>query len=101
MEWMDWKATLIYFLKYQPGRNGVPLNYVIREKIYAIVRTNKNFIDDYVDRKPLTGRVFNDNFNKCVDIKSYELEDNWKTYSGLTVTKGRIRIRPRTKVNIR
>ena len=49
----------------------------------------------------ITADIFNDNFNKCVDIKSYELEDNWKTYSGLTVTKGRIRIRPRTKVNIR
>ena len=64
MEFMEWKLTLINLLKYQPGRNGVPLNYVIRENIYAIVRTNTNFIDDYVDRKPLTGRVFNDNASK-------------------------------------
>ena len=45
--------------------------------------------------------VFNENFNTCFNIKLSELEDNWKTYSGLTVTKGRNRIRPRTKVNIR
>ena len=44
---------------------------------------------------------FNENFNTCVDIKFSELEDNWKTYSGLTVTEGRIRLILRTKVNIR
>ena len=31
--------------------------------------------------------VFNDNFNTCVNIKFSKLEDNWKTYSGLTVAK--------------
>ena len=45
--------------------------------------------------------VFNDNFNTCVDIKFSELEDNWKTYSVLTVSKGRIRLIPRTKFNSR
>ena len=59
MEWMDWKATLINFLSSQPGRNGLPLNYVIRDNVVAIVRTNKHFIDEYVDRTPLTGKLFN------------------------------------------
>ena len=45
--------------------------------------------------------VFNNNFNTCVDIKFSKLEDNWKTYSGLTVAEGCISLRPRTKVNIR
>ena len=54
MEWMDWKSTLINFLKSQPGRNGVPLNYVIRYNVAAIIQTNTNFIDCYVDRTPLT-----------------------------------------------
>ena len=61
---MDWKATLINFLKYQPGRNGVLLKYFIRDNVASIVRTNTNFIDDYVDRTPLTGRVFNTNESK-------------------------------------
>ena len=64
MEWMDWKATIINFLKYKPGRNGVTLNYVTRERIDAIAQTNTNFLDDYVDRTPLTGRVFNANASK-------------------------------------
>ena len=33
MKWSDWKATLINFLKSQPGRNGVPLDYVIRSDV--------------------------------------------------------------------
>ena len=64
IECMDWKVTLINFLKYQPGGNGVPLNYVIRGNVSAIVRTNINFLDDYVDRTPLSGRVFNADASK-------------------------------------
>ena len=63
-EFMDWKATLINILKSQPGRNSNPLNYVIRDKVSAIILTNTNFIDDYVDRTPLTGKVFNADVSK-------------------------------------
>ena len=42
----------------------MPLNYIIRDNVANIVLTNTKFIDDYVDRKPLTGRVFNDNASK-------------------------------------
>ena len=45
--------------------------------------------------------VFNENFNTCVEINFSELEHNQKTYSGLMVYKGRIMLRPRTKVDIR
>ena len=45
--------------------------------------------------------VFNDNFNVCIDITFREFEDNWKTFSALTILEGQIRLRPRTKGNIR
>ena len=61
---MDWKATLINSIKSQPGRNGVPLNYVIRENVAAIAQTNTNFLDDYVDRNPLNVRFFNADASK-------------------------------------
>ena len=61
---MDWKATLINSIKSQPGRNGVPLNYIIRDNVAAIVRTNTNFLDDYVYRTPLSGRVSSANASK-------------------------------------
>ena len=40
------------------------LNYVIRDNVSAIIWTNTNFLDDYVDRTPLTGKVFNANASK-------------------------------------
>ena len=68
MEWMELKATLINFLKFQPGRNGVPLNYVTRDNVAAIVRTNTIFLDDCIDRTPLTGKNFNANAS---EVHSY------------------------------
>ena len=58
MKWDDWKVTFINFLKTQNGRNGIPLNYVVRENLNPIQRTNANFLDDYVDQCPLQGRPF-------------------------------------------
>ena len=76
MEWMDWKVTLIKSLKYQPGRNGATLNYVIRDNFDAIVQTKTNFIYDYVDMTPITGIVFNDDASKVylyIDRLIYEI----------------------------
>ena len=59
MKWMDWKTTFIGFLRTQPGRNGVPLSYVICDNTNPITnRTNADFLDDYVDQAPLTGTAF-------------------------------------------
>ena len=58
MRWIDWKVMLINFLKYRPRRNGVPLNYVVRDNINPIGRNNPYFFDDYADRTSLQGRVF-------------------------------------------
>ena len=55
MEWVEWKATLINFLKSQLGRNSVHLNCVTRDNVAVIVLTNTKYLDDYVDRTPLTG----------------------------------------------
>ena len=58
MNWIDWKVTLIKFLKSQPGRNGVSLNYVVRDNVNPIVRNKPNFLDGYADITLLQGRVF-------------------------------------------
>ena len=64
MEWMEWASTLLDFLKLQPRRNGVPLNYVVRDNEATITRTNANFLDNYIDRTLLTGRAFSYNASK-------------------------------------
>ena len=58
MKWNDWKTTLIGFLCTQPGRNGVPLSYIVRDNTTALIRTNADFLYDYVDQAPLTGTAF-------------------------------------------
>ena len=45
--------------------------------------------------------VFNDNFNTCIDLKFSDIDEHWNTYGYLTVTKGCIILRPRTKVNVK
>ena len=42
MTWIDWKVTLINFLKSQVGRNGV-LSYVVRDNEAPLVRNNTSF----------------------------------------------------------
>ena len=50
----------------------------------------------------ICNNVFNNSFNACIDIMFSELDDQWKTYSSLTVADGQIRLRPATKeVDIR
>lgn len=58
MKWIDWKSTLVNFLQSQPGRNGVPLSYVVRDNLAPLQVQNVSFLDDYVDRALLTGRAF-------------------------------------------
>ena len=58
MEWINWKVMLINFLKSQPLRNGVPLNYVLHDNFNPIVRKNPNLLDDYSDITLLQGIVF-------------------------------------------
>ena len=59
MKWIDWKSSLISFLRTQPGRSKVPLSYVIRDNDLPIHRENPDFMDDYIDRASLTGNAFN------------------------------------------
>ena len=58
VKWLDWKDSFVNFLRTQPGRNGVPLSYVVRNNETAIIRVNPQFLDDYVDQAPLHGPAF-------------------------------------------
>ena len=58
VKWEDWRDSFSAFLRSQPGRNGVPLSYVIRENAGPIYRVNTQFLDDYVDQAPLDGEAY-------------------------------------------
>ena len=58
MKWLDWIDSFVNFLLSQPGRNGVPLSYIMKSNIAPFIRINAHFLDDYVDQAPLTDEVF-------------------------------------------
>ena len=49
----------------------------------------------------IANEIFNDDFNSCMDISHVDFETECKTYSGLTVNQGQIRLTPGTKRNIK
>ena len=57
-KWEDWKPTFENFLRAIPGRSGIPLLYVIRENDQSILDVNADMLQDYINRAPLTGDVF-------------------------------------------
>ena len=68
----------------------------------VLVDTNNVIFNGSQADERISSKVFSDSLNTCLDLLSFtDLEDNWKTYSGLTVNQGQIRIRPGTKTNIK
>ena len=49
----------------------------------------------------ISAEVLDDNLRTCMDKSIASLEDDWKTFSSLTVNQGQIRLRPGVKKNIR
>ena len=70
MKWSGWKSTLINFLKSQPDRNGVHLDYVICSDVNPVAGNMVSFLQDYSNRAPLEGNAFNHNAAK---VHSYLL----------------------------
>ena len=67
----------------------------------VLMDTNNMIFNGSNAAERISSKVFSDSFNTCLHITFSNLEDNWKTYSGLTINQGQIRLRPGTKVNIK
>eukprot|EP00978_Attheya_sp_CCMP212_P009263 scaffold21879_cov34-Attheya_sp.AAC.2 len=58
VKWSDWYPTLKNYLRLIPGRDGVPLSYVIHPNNQADAVIHADFIDDYVSMAPLSGVAY-------------------------------------------
>ena len=58
MKWDDWVTTLIEYLSQMPGRNGVPLKYIIRDNDLPDPTPKPNFLEEYVAMAPLNGEAY-------------------------------------------
>jgi len=68
VKWIDWKPTLVNFLNQLPGRDGVPLSYIIRDNDLADPTPRANFLDMYVYNAPLTGEAYNLDSAKVANV---------------------------------
>ena len=55
IKWEDWKPTFLNYIRAIPGRDGIPLKYICREKDEPDLTTNEDVLDDYIARAPLEG----------------------------------------------
>jgi hypothetical protein len=55
MKWEDWKPTFLNYICSISGRDGVPLEYICRDKDEADPTPNDDFLDNYVMMAPLEG----------------------------------------------
>lgn len=57
-KWPEWLPTLVGYLRQLPGRDGVPLSYVVRENDDPDPTPKPNFLDEYVACAPLHGDAY-------------------------------------------
>ena len=58
VKWEDWAPTFINYVRAIPGRDGVPLKYIIRSNDIPDLTPNKDFLDDCVNNATLMGEAF-------------------------------------------
>ena len=68
MKWNDWKPTFLNYLRAIPGRDSIPLSYVIRENDNPDYTPKQNFLDEYVLTAPIIGDAFEID---TVEVRTY------------------------------
>ena len=58
VKWEDWSPSFINYVRAIPGRDGVPLKYVIRNNNNPDPTPQADFLDEYVNNAPLDGQSF-------------------------------------------
>lgn len=71
-KWSEWESTLVGYLRALPGRDGVPLAYIVRSNEQPDPTPQTDFLDEYVACAPFTGEAYNvDNMEVATLIKSF------------------------------
>ena len=58
VKWENWAPTFINYVREIPGRDGVPMEYVIRANDLSDFTPNKDFLGDLVNNVTLMGEAF-------------------------------------------
>ena len=57
-KWEDWSPTFMKYVREIPGRDGLPLKYIIRDNDFTNLTPNKDFLDEYVNNTSIQGESF-------------------------------------------
>jgi hypothetical protein len=55
VKWEEWKPTFLNYIRAIPGRDGVPLKYICRNKDEADLTPDSDFLDDCAAMAALEG----------------------------------------------
>ena len=55
VKWVDWKPTFANYLRTLPGRDGVPIKYVIRPDVMGNPAPQTDMLNGYINMAPLNG----------------------------------------------
>lgn len=57
-KWEEWQPVFVNYLRTLPGRNGVPLSYIVRDNDDPDPISRSSFLDEYVAMSPLQGPAY-------------------------------------------
>ena len=58
VKWIEWKLTFENYLRTLPGRNDVPIKYVIRSNKAPNAMPQLDMMDEYINMTPLEGEAY-------------------------------------------
>ncbi|CAJ1959303.1 unnamed protein product [Cylindrotheca closterium] len=58
VQWEDWCPTFENYLRTIPGRDGVPLSYIVRMNNTGMPTLHKDFLETYVNMAPHVGEAY-------------------------------------------
>ena len=68
VKWDDWEIIFVDYLGLIPGRNGVPLKYVVRDNENPDPTPHQDFLEEYVRMAPLNGDAFNEDSKEVLGL---------------------------------
>ncbi|CAJ1954073.1 unnamed protein product [Cylindrotheca closterium] len=58
VQWEDWCPTFENYLRTTPGRDGVPLSYIVRMNNAGTLTLHEDFLETYVNMAPHVGEAY-------------------------------------------
>jgi hypothetical protein len=79
----------------------LPPTFTVNDAIVACGVNNVDLYEGQTQANRISNELFIDDFHTCMDLTNKDIDDVFKTFSGLTVAQGQIRLLPGPKQRIK